>query len=248
MKRFSVLLLVLVMVVAGTVVFADEPNNDGIIIWGATGDQYSNTQLNRKAWVADSNGAGQLTQLNVEALAYIPCYLKMEFNGNDGITTLESFGPKKDGTNLAQAIGSVPSSQAGMYHMVFDNEIGGFVNGDWAALGTGRNIEVRPGPNVYIQACDIFKVQLYSNDNFKYDVISAPLTQGARKLNLEIGTSTAIDGAYNAEVFDAAKTINIGVGDPCESLTYFHRFRVPYTMDTVHGAYSGNVTFKAYTI
>jgi hypothetical protein len=39
------LLLVLIMVVAGTVVFADEPNNDGVIIWGATGDQYNNTEV-----------------------------------------------------------------------------------------------------------------------------------------------------------------------------------------------------------
>lgn len=248
MKRFNILLLVLIMVVAGTVVFADEPNNDGVIIWGATGDQYNNTEVNRKGYTPDANGEGQLTQLNVEALAYIPCYLKMEFNGNDGISILESFGPKKEGTNLAQAIGSVPSLEAGRYCMIFDNEMGGFVDGNWNPLGAGRNIEVAPGPDVYIQACDIFKVQIYSNDNFKYDVISAPLTQGAHKLNLVIGTSTAIDGSYDAQVFDAEKTINIGEGDPCENLEYYHRFRVPYTMDTVHGAYSGTVTFKAYTI
>ncbi len=251
MKRFSILLLVLVMVVTGTVVFADyndHVDDNGVIVWGATGEKYSNTTLDRKSWTPDSNGSGQTAQLNVEALAYIPCYLKMEFNGNDGITTLESFGPKKDGTNIAQAVGSIPSSQAGMYHMVFDNEIGGFVNGNWASLGHGRNAEIAPGSDVYIQACDIFKVQLFSNDDFKYDVISAPLTNGAAKLNLEIGTSTAIDGTYDAQTFDTAKTINIGQGAACASLQYFHRFRVPYAANVVHGSYSGNVTFKAYTI
>lgn len=253
MKRFNVMLLVLLVLVATTVVFADNPYNqhltdDGIIVWGATGDQYSNTKMDRKAWTPDTNGEGQTAQLNVEALAYIPCYLKMEFNGNDGISILESFGPKKNGTNIAQAVGSIPSPEAGMYHMIFDNEIGGFVDGNWASLGHGRNAEIAPGPNVYIQACDVFKVQLFSNDDFKYDVISAPLVQGANKLNLEIGTSTTIDGAYDAQVFDAAKTINIGQGAPCTSLQYFHRFRVPYAANVVHGSYSGNVTFKAYTI
>lgn len=247
MKRFSVLLLVLVMVVTGTVVFADyndHVNDDGAVIWGATGERFSNDQtIQRKGWYGDTDGKDQVAQLNVEALAYIPCYLKMVFNGNDGMTSIESFGPR------AEAIGSIPSSTAGMYHMVFDNEVGGFVDGNWASLGHGRNAEIAPGPNVYIQACDVFKVQLFSNDEYKYDVISAPLTNGSASLNLEIGTSTAIDGTYDAQIFDAPKTINIGGEfDACSYQTFFHRFRVPYAATTVHGAYSGNVTFKAYTI
>lgn len=251
MKRFSILLLVLAMVVTGSAVFAgydDHLTDDGVIVWGETGERYSNTDLDRKAWTPDTNGEGQTAQLNVEALAYIPCYLKMEFNGNDGISILESFGPKKEGTNIAQAVGNIPSPQAGMYHMVFDNEIGGFVDGSWASLGHGRNAEIAPGPNVYIQACDVFQVKVFSNDDFKYDVIGAPLTNGAASLNLEIGTSATIDGTYDAQVFDSLKTINIGQGAPCTNLNYFHRFRVPYAANVAHGAYSGTVTFKAYTI
>ncbi|HYH05026.1 MAG TPA: hypothetical protein VEC37_18190, partial [Bacillota bacterium] len=109
---------------------------------------------------------------------------------------------------------------------------------------------VAPGSDVYIAACDIFRVKIYSNDNFKYDVISAPLTQnnGSNKLNLEMGTSGKIDGTYSAVVFDAQKTINIGEGAPCQTLEYYHKFRVPYSTTTVHGGYTGTVTFKAYTI
>lgn len=252
MKRFSILLLVLVTLVATTVVFADYGDHltdDGVIVWGATGEEYSNTKMDRKGWTPDANGKGQTVELNVEALAYIPCYLKMEFNGNDGKSVLESFGPRKVGNNdIAYAKGSIPSPEAGQYHIIFDNEIGGFVDGSWNSLGHGRNAEIAPGPDVYIQACDIFQVKIFSNDDFKYDVIGAPLTNGTANLNLEIGTSTAIDGTYDAQTFDTAKTINIGEGAPCTDISYFHRFRVPYAMNVVHGSYSGSVTFKAYTI
>lgn len=252
MKRFSILLLVLVTFVATTVAFAaydDHVTDDGVSIWWVTGDEYSNTKMDRKGWTPDANGEGQTVELNVEALAYIPCYLKMEFNGNDGKTVLESFGPRKLGDNdIAYAKGSIPSREAGQYHIIFDNEIGGFVDGKWNSLGHGRNAEIAPGPDVYIQACDIFQVKIFSNDDFKYDVIGAPLTNGTANLNLEIGTSTAIDGTYDAQTFDTVKTINIGEGAPCTDITYFHRFRVPYAMNVVHGSYSGSITFKAYTI
>ena len=263
MKKLSIFFIVLALLMVSVAVFADDPlnrpivedpygqhvNDDGVVVWGETGNQYNNvTTLNRTGYTLDTNGKDQLAQLNVEALAYIPCYLKLTFNGNQGKTVVESFGPKGD-NGLAQAVGDIPSQADGNYHIIFDNEVGGFVDDKWASLGHGRNAEVRPGEKVYIQACDIFQVNIFSNDDFKYDVISAPLTgAGNRKLTLEMGTSSTIDGVYTPQVFDSAKTINIGTGAPCTSLKYFHRFRVPYSESTVHGAYSGTITFKAYTI
>ncbi|HYH02850.1 MAG TPA: hypothetical protein VEC37_07095, partial [Bacillota bacterium] len=129
MKRFGILLLVCALLVVGTVVFAEERTasgtNDGIVVWSATSSEYSNTKLNRTAEVLDENGSGQLAQVNVTMRAFIPCYLRMEFNGNDGKTIVESFGPQKDKTNIGQAV----ADNIG-YNITFDNEIGGFVDKD----------------------------------------------------------------------------------------------------------------------
>lgn len=246
MKRLGILLLVGLLLIVSTVTFAKEPNNDGIITWSGTGADFNiDKTINRNPKVLDSNGSGQLAQVNLKMYAYIPCYLKLELTGNNGKTIVESFGPPDKDKTIGQAISNPVD-----YCITFDNEMGGFVDQDWKSLGAGRNLEIAPGPDVFIAACDIFHVKVYSNDNFKYDVIAAPLDQngGSNKLNLEMGTSGTVNGTYSTTVFDAQKTVNIGNGNPCETLQYYHKFRVPYSTTTVHGGYSGTVTFKAYTI
>jgi hypothetical protein len=246
MKRFGILLIVCALFITTTAVFADYNtgvNDDGVVIWSAVSNDYSNVKnINRTNITYDTNGKDQLTQLTIQALAYIPCYLRMEFNGNTGKTILESFGPEgKNG--IGQAI-----SNETKYHIIFENEMGGFVDKNWNSLGHGRNVEIAPGPNAYLTACDTFHIKIYSNDDFKYDVISKPLAQGSKLLPLEMGTSATINGVYNTEIFDSAKTVNIGTGAPCSTLEYYHRFRVPYSTTIASGEYKGNVTFKAYTI
>jgi hypothetical protein len=244
MKKLTVLLMICSLFVITTMVFAEEKpgtKDDGIstTTWinSTTNDYVNDTSITRTSYAVDDNTmAGQEASVKLTAKAYIPCYLKLEFTGNQGKTLIESFGPNAKGD-------VTPTT----YEMVFDNELGGFVNGSWAVIKTGKNAEVAPGANTYIAACDTFKVVIFSNDNFKYDVISAPLT-GNGNLNLIMGTSDTLTGAYSTAVFNAAKTINIGSYNPCTTITKYHKFAVPYTTSTVQGAYSGNVTFKAYTI
>jgi hypothetical protein len=245
MKKFGILLIVCTLFIMTTAVFADYSNgvsDDGIVIWSAVSNDYSNVKdINRTNVTYDSNGSNQLTQLTIQAHAYIPCYLRMEFNGNNGKSILESYGPEGK-SGIGQAV-----SNETKYQIIFDNEMGGFVDNNWNSLGHGRNAEIAPGTNVFIQGCDIFHVKIYSNDDFKYDVISKPLAQNTKLLPLEMGYSTTINGPYTNVMFDAPKTVNIGSGAPCTTLEYYHRFRVPYTT-VASGEYSGTVTFKAYTI
>jgi hypothetical protein len=246
MKKFGILLIVCALFITTTAVFADYSNgvtDDGIVIWSAVSSEFSNVKdINRTNVTYDINGKDQLAQLTIQAHAYIPCYLRMEFNGNTGKTILESFGPEgKNG--IGQAVRDETK-----YHIIFENEMGGFVDNNWNSLGHGRNAEIAPGANVFIQGCDIFHVKIYSNDDFKYDVISKPLAQSTKLLPLMMGYSTTINGPYTNVAFDAPKTVNIGTGAPCTTMEYFHRFRVPYSTAVASGQYSGTVTFKAYTI
>jgi uncharacterized protein YxeA len=241
MKKLTVLLMICSLFVIATMVFADNDNTDGVntATWTSTGSDYVNDDsIHRGNYFADGDQVdGQEALVKMKAKAYIPCYLKLEFTGNQGKTLIESFGPNAQGE-------VAPTS----YEIVFDNELGGFVDSTWSVLGTGSNAEIAPGADTYIAACDTFKVVVYSNDNFKYDVISAPLTGSNGDLNLIMGTSNIPNGTYSNDIFDAAKTILIATGAPCTEITRYHKFAVPYTTSTAQGAYSGDITFKAYTI
>lgn len=65
---------------------------------------------------------------------------------------------------------------------------------------------------------------------------------------------TSLDaGATWESGFDAFTTsslveINKYTGAPGVKLTALHNFRVPFTMDTNHGYYNGEVIFRAATI
>jgi hypothetical protein len=241
MKKLLILSIIFSLFVITAMVYAaDFDKPDGIVWTTSTADNnITDTSIKHYPYSADQSGKDLAAQVKLVAKAYIPCYLKMEFTGNTGKIIIEGISPN--------AQGNVTPNE---YQMVFDNEIGGFVDGGWNGLGVGTNAVVAPASNVYIAAGDTFKVKVYSNDNFKYDVIGSPLTNNAGAvLYLEMGVSDSPGGTYSNTTFKAAnETVNIATGAPCATIEKYHRFRVPYTTTTMHGEYSGDIIFKAYTI
>lgn len=257
MKKLLVLLTILAIAAFSTMAFADEVQdyqqhvNDDGTIYELTIDHNVNVNLeyvDRDGYLLDSNNGtfSQKTNLDLRAQAYIPCYLFMTVKGNEGKSTMESFGPNANLTVFESR-----------YFLAFDNEIGGFVNEDWSNAGHGRNAELAPGTGYYIQACDQFRVELYSNDAYRYEVSSSPL----KPIDADV-TSTASDDLLDLQMrykvdesdwsstysFTTSPSLEIGNRLPCESMIVMHHFRVPYLKSTAHGHYSGTVTFKAYTI
>lgn len=257
MRKTILLITIAVLVFFSLTVFAEEAqtylsheNDDGIII--DTNVNEANTTL---PYVHDRSGSyyadvdkaelnQQSAEVTLDAEAYIPCYLKLVLTGNLGKTSVESFGPDAD---------AVKSEDR--YYITFDNEVGGYINENWEVVGHGRNAEIAPGTGHYIRACDIFKVELYSNDNYKYEVFSAPLTTDnadvtAADKNLDIQMRSKVDdGSWSATWSFSNNNLNlIGQKHSCESMTVLHDFRVPYLKTTAHGQYGGAVTFRAYTI
>jgi hypothetical protein len=272
MKKLGLLLLVLVLLVATNVVFARDDhhqdpqppqpnpydqhkNDDGILVWDNTGDTYSNTNINRGEKYLDVNSDNaanrQEASIKLKAEAYIPCYIKLELKGNQGIANIQSFGP-----------GAKDTLNENAFYMLFDNEVGGFVNGSWLSLGHGKNAEIAPGSSVYIQACDTFKVDVYSNDNYKYVVKGKSLENkdgvglipAQKYLKVQMGTSASLNGTYSTEDLGTGdynkdeKESLIFTGGACAEYTAYHKFRVPYSENVAHGKYEGTVTFSAYTI
>lgn len=270
MRKFFPLVLVLLVVMVSSFAFADSlvdltnygehVGDNGIII--VTDIDRSQTpgkenkyvvlqELNRTSYYFDNNAgdARNVTQgaeVTIKTEAYIPCYLTMTVLGNQGKTVIESFGP---GAHGAEA----PTG----YILAFDNEIGGFVNEDWASLGHGKNAELAPGAEIYIQGCDLFKVDVYANDSFKYEVwgkalksSNADTTVASKLLPLEMRSKIDAGnwGAKRIFAAEAAEVEPIAQRAATQSLSVYHQFRVPYTTSTAHGKYTGNVVFKAYTI
>jgi len=232
------------------ITYAEEPKiDDGIAVTGwIVGTTNDKTIARPKEWTPDINNPkpeSQVVQAILETNAYIPCYIRMDINGNDAQATVESFGPGAISTN---------GSSTERY-LVFDNEIGGFCDSNWKPIAAGKNAEVRPGNDVYIRGCDSFKVMVYANDSFKYDVVAGPLQKvdavaNAGDANLALDMRTQLDnGPWGAVVtFASNSTVNIGEKKACETLTAMHQFRVPYKTTTAQGHYKGNITFKAYLI
>jgi len=188
----------------------------------------------------------QEVAITLPAEAYIPCYLEMRLTGNQGTTSAISYGPG------ASATGStLPQGQSG-YHMVFDNEIGGYLNADWESLGHGSNVEIDPGDEVFIGACDIFAVEVISNDNYKYEVTSEALDGegGASGHRLPMYMRTELNGNQltNDFIFGNTEKTFTRTRNAGFKLEALHNFKVPFSMNTVHGHYSGEVVFRAVTI
>ena len=208
-------------------------------------------ELNRnrpEGYTLDRNTGGdadndQKLEIELPTYAYIPCYLEITLTGNQGTTSGQSFGQGASG-----------SRQATGYMMVFDNEIGGFVDEDWMSLGAGQNAEVVPGEEVYIAGCDIFKVEVYGNEAYRYEVESSPLVatdNTGADLPMHIRTSFSLGDTWERD-YDAIAApntvINMGSKNAGEELTALHNFRVPYGMGTVHGSYSGSIIFRVVSI
>lgn len=278
MRKFFPLILVLVVVLVSVFAFAEdaietenfEPEHkpsyvvpigdynrhvgdDGITVWFGTSNNFVVLPyMNRSGYYLDTNKPDlpQKATVTVRTEAYIPCYLTMTVMGNQAKTILESFGP-----NAFAKRGPEDN-----YLLAFDNEIGGFVNAAWQNLGHGTNAEFAPGKGYYIQGCDVFKVDIYANDTFKYDVIGkAFINENAdisgpadETLNLEMRSKI---GSNNWQTDTVVFTdtvlgnrVNILEKPACSSATVYHQFRVPYLTTTAHGKYTGAVIFEAYTI
>ncbi|HBL36568.1 MAG TPA: hypothetical protein DDZ55_07130, partial [Firmicutes bacterium] len=177
----------------------------------------------------------------LQTRAFIPCYLEMKVTGNQGQTMLKSYGPGAD----------TKASPKG-YLLTFDNEIGGFVSERWYTLGHGSNPEINFDLNeVYIQGSDVFKVEVWANGNYKYEVEAGPLTAEDHdgSLPLQMRSGYRMDRFGGTFTFDeAGKICNIAEKDACEELTVYHQFRVPYTRNIAQGRYDGIVKFRAVTL
>jgi len=233
----------------------DRFDDDGLVWFNDTDannpGMYTNLlELNRntpEGYTLDRNRRrednDQKLEIELPTYAYIPCYLEITLTGNQGTTSGQSFGQGASG-----------SRQATGYMMVFDNEIGGFVDEDWMSLGAGQNAEVVPGEEVYIAGCDIFKVEVYGNEAYRYEVESSPLVAqdniGA-DLPMHIRTSFSLGDTWERD-YDAIAApdtvINMGTRAAGEELIALHNFRVPYGMGTVHGSYSGSIIFRVVSI
>jgi hypothetical protein len=222
--------------------------DDGVVFFNDTDSanpgQYTNLeQLNRES-TPDTNGNNQSVSITVGVDAYIPCFLEMKLTGNQGTTAAISYGANTS----SEATGSG-------YHIVFDNEVGGFLDADWKSLGHGSNAEINPEDNVYIGACDIFAVEIISNDNYRYAVEASALTSvdAGTGAELPMDMRTSLDGgtAWNQVSFNTTslkeETI-VSDGQPGIKTEALHSFRVPYSMDINHGHYDGEIVFRAATI
>jgi hypothetical protein len=215
--------------------------DDGKVTWNKTGDEFVNIDwINRTDYVFDDNRVnGQSVEMTLEARAFIPSYLEMKVTGNKGQTGLRSYGPGID----------TKAASSG-YLLVFDNEIGGFVDDRWNMLGHNPHSEFDiQNDQVYIQGCDLFKVEVYANDNYKYEVEAGPLTSEKGSLPLHMRSGFSMQRFGGTFVFDEdGKIFEVAEKEACEELTVYHQFRVPYGRNIAQGRYDGTIVFRAYTL
>ena len=206
---------------------------------------YSNLDdLDRTGYTRDFNSDTQSVDIKLNVEAYIPCFLEMKLTGNQGTAAGISYGSN---ANVDNNVGS--------FIILFDNEVGGFLDEGWQSMGHGSNAQINPGDNVFIGACDLFAVEVISNDNYRYSVKSDALVSSdtgvsGAKLPMHMRTSTDGGTSWNPGYvnFNSAKDVGIAERGPGEKLTAVHNFRVPFDVDTPHGAYTGDVTFRATTL
>jgi hypothetical protein len=221
---------------------------DGLVFYNDVDPEnpgdYTNLEFMNRTGYYDVNGTNddnrQRVEITLPVEAYIPCFLEMRLTGNQGTTSAISYGPGAQGGTTATG-----------YLMVFDNELGGYLDENWQSLGYGSNVAENPGENLFIGACDIFAVEVISNDNYRYEVSSEALEGqgGAAGHTLPMYMRTDLGGGWLANdfIFNAPQTFarerNAGV-----KLEALHNFKVPFGMNTVHGEYNGEVVFRALTI
>jgi hypothetical protein len=233
--------------------YTNHENDDGVVFVNDVDPEnpgaYTNLEeFNRDAYddVNTANSKTQEVQITVPVEAYIPCYLEMKLTANQGTTSAISYGPD------ASAHGTTvnPPDNGYGYQMTFDNEIGGYLDENWESLGHGSNVEIDPGQDIFIGACDIFAVEVISNDDYRYEVESQALTgeDNASGNTLPIYMRSNLGGGWTGDtIFNQTNTFtrNRNAG---QTLTALHNFKVPFSMNTVHGEYTGEVIFRAVTI
>jgi hypothetical protein len=238
--------------------YGDHVNDDGVIFVNDVdpanpGDFTNLEEFNRDAYydVNTDNSAKQEVRIKVPVEAYIPCYLEMRLTGNQGTTSAISYGPNA-------VAGGDPNSTLNPrdngygYLMTFDNEIGGYLDDSWQSLGHGSNVELDPSDDIFIGACDIFAVEVFSNDDYKYEVESQALDGQANAsgntLPMYMRSDLGNGWLASDTVFGVAGNTFSATRSAGDTLTALHNFKVPFSMNTVHGEYTGQVVFRAITI
>jgi hypothetical protein len=224
--------------------YDDHFNDDGVVVYNHVDPNNPGMytileDMDRTGYTLDTDGRNQVVEILVDVEAYIPCFIEMKLTGNQGTTAAISYGANAEA-----------STEADGYHIVFDNEIGGFLNEDWVSLGHGQNAEINPGSEVYIGACDMFMVEVISNDQFKYSVKADPLSNTAGNL-LPMDMRTQVNGAaWTEDTFATVGDPEVVKfnGTPGNKMEALHNFRVPYNMGVTHGRYDGEILFRAVTI
>lgn len=230
--------------------YDEHVNDDGTVFFNDVDSdnpgEYTHLEgLDRENYDFDRNRGNQDVSITIDTQAYIPCFLEMKLQGNQGTTSAISYGQNADAAGNANG-----------YLIAFDNEIGGFLDENWVSLGHGSNAQINPSDSgVYIGACDIFSVEVISNDDYKYSVEAQALeAQDNTGAVLPLHMRTSLDGGSSWESgYDAFATSTLTAfdkynGEPGEKLIAVHNFRVPFTMDTAHGYYNGEVIFRAATM
>lgn len=266
-KRFTIVFVLATVLILASFVSASNPwegifgtansniediTNDGIQIeWSINPTQENfNDLLIPNNYYGDLSGiAKERASIELKAVAYIPTFVRLELKGNGGKSTVRAFGP--DG--VAQAVFG--------NDLIFDNEIGGFVDENWNSLGQGRNLEVTPETGKYIQASDYLTASIFSNHGYKYVVESDLLIKETGEISpsvitiLPLQMSYAIVNESNSISWSEIKTFDFNnrsftiAEKPALSATQvLHRFRVPYDDTVAAGKYEGKISFKVYTL
>ncbi len=193
-------------------------------------------------------GETERASITLQAVAYIPTYIRLELSGNSGKRTVRTFGPIQLGSENFDN------------DLIFDNEIGGFVDESWSSLGHGEAMEIAPGSETYIQASDYLKAEVFSNNKYKYEVQASPLVADIEQsanpgatLNLDMAYSISSSGSYSEWTDVTFEQENQAVPIAPENsaltkLSVMHRFRVPYTDSVAAGKYTGTIYFKVYSL
>ena len=227
---------------------------DGVEFEANYGDEYVNLpelyrggiykDRDREVGKGDEPDDDQSLIIRLPAFAYIPCYLEITLTGNKLQNIGKSFGPDTDGFWEGN----------NNYMLLFDNEVGGFVDDEWMFIADGKNAEVMPGEGKFIAGCDVFCVKTNGNESYKYQVWSKPLesTIGENFLDLYMMTSLDQGETWGSDfIFDIPETYEIAeIGsfeDGGENI-FLHNFKVPYDVGTRHGEYTGEVLFRVVSI